>query len=217
LTGLIANGADTQALGGFDDDVAYGNVEMTTFQGLARTSYPTLKSAVYTAGDFGGTLATPADWDLSVISDAMNQINSNTGKWTNLLICSSQLALAIQRRNKAESSLQVTVSAPQPGEKALAQTAGSVYANSFLRPDGAVIPIMVSKTIPRNVIYGLCTEDLRWFTKGNFGFLRLNGDIWDKSYNDRYANFEAPFGGYSNIGAERCDTSFRLQDMKDNI
>jgi len=217
LTGIVSTVGTSAATHAYDDDQTGSCMNWVTFQGLTRATYPTMYSPVYRGADFDGTDETPSDWDLSVISDAMNQVNSDTGKWTDLLICSSQLALAIQRRSKAESNLQVTVSAPQPGEKALAQTAGAVYANSFLRPDGAVIPIMVSKTIPRNVLYGLCTEDLRWFTKGNFDFLRMEGDIWMKSPADRLANFEAPFGGYSQIGAERCDSSFRIEDMKDNI
>ena len=184
------------------------------FQGLARSSYTTLNAAVYDGGDFGGTEGTPEDWDLSVISDAINQNYSNTGKWTDLLLCSSELAMAINRRNRSEQNFTVNVN--NTGN--LNQNAvGAQFASHFLRPDGATIPILVTKTCPANVLYGLCTEDLDWWTKGDFDFLRLNREVWDKSYNDRYANFEAPFGGYSQLGAKRCDSQWVIQDMKNNI
>jgi hypothetical protein len=190
------------------------DLTMDTFQGLARASYNSLNAYVWQAGDFGGTDGTPTDWDLSVISDAMNQVKDDTGGETDLLLCSSQLAMAIHRRNRSEGGISVNVGTTG----GLNQNAvGSQYASQFLCPDGRVIPIMVSKTIPANCLYGLCTEDLMWYSKGDFDFLRLNGDVWDKSYDDRYANFEAPFGGMTQLAATRCDRQFVIQDMKTNI
>lgn len=196
------------------DDTAI-DCRLDTFQGIARSSsYPNLYATTYDAGDFGGTKATPADWDLSVISDPISKVDRDTGGKTDLLVCSSELAMAIHRRNRAESSITVNVSNTGNQNQ---NAVGAQYANKFLCPDGRVIDIMVSKTVPRNVLYGLCTTDLRWFVKGGFDFLRLNGDIWSKSFNDRKANFEAPYGGMMQIGAERCDRQFVIQDMKDNI
>lgn len=191
------------------------NMTMDTFQGLARdATHPTLSANIWNGGDFGGTAGTPSDWDLSVISDAINQNESNTGGKTDLLIVSSELAMAIHRRNRTESNITVNVSSTSNENQ---NAVGAQFANKFLCPDGRVIPVQVSKTVPRNCLYGLCTEDLRWYVKGSFDFLKLNGQIWDKSYADRKANFEAPFGGYEQLGAERCDRQFVIQDMKDNI
>jgi hypothetical protein len=190
------------------------NTTLTTFQGLTRANYPTLNAAVYGAGDFGGVDNTPADWDLSVISDAMNQNYRNTGKWVDLLMCSSELAMAISRRNRAEAPISVTVNTTKATNQ---NVVGSMYANTFLRPDGTPIPIKVSNTIPRNVLYGLCTDTMAWYVKGDYDYLRLTGEIWMKSPDDRKANFEAPYGGMDQVGVERCDTHFCIFDMKDNI
>lgn len=215
LVGLVAD--NVNATKKYQDGVTESThiqCQLDTFQGLARASYPTLNAAVYNGADLGGTKETPEDWDLSVISDAINQNYAGTGKWTDLLLCSSHLAMAINRRNRSEQNFSVNVSTTGNLNQ---NTVGAQFPNTFLRPDGAPIPIKVSNTIPANVLYGLCTEDLDWWTKGNFDFLRLNGEVWDKSYDDRYANFEAPFGGYSQIGAKRCDSQWVIQDMKNNI
>jgi len=215
LVGIVAD--NVNATKKYQDGVTESThiqCQLDTFQGLARASYPTLNSKVYNGADLGGAKETPEDWSLSVISDAMNQTESDTGGKTDLLLCSSELAMAINRQNRSEQNFTVNIS----NSTGVNQNAvGAMYANKFLCPDGRVIPIMVSKTIPRNVLYGLCTEDLDWYTKGNFDFLKLNGEVWDKSYDDRKANFEAPFGGYSQLGARRCDRHWVIQDMKDNI
>ena len=201
-----------------NDKYSDGSIDCTlsTFQGLTRSTstYTSLRANVYDAGDFGGTRGTPYDWDLSVISDAISKVDRDSGGKTDLLMCSSELAMAINRRNRAESNITVNVSnSTEQNQSAV----GAQYAQKFLCPDGRVINIMVSRTIPRNVLYGLCTDDLRWFVKGQYDFLRLDGDIWSKSFDDRKANFEAPFGGMHQIGAERCDRQFVIMDMKDNI
>jgi len=94
---------------------------------------------------------------------------------------------------------------------------GSEMAETFRGPNGELIPIKISRTIPRNVLYGIRRADIRWFVKGGFDFFRLNGQVWDKSYNDRLMNFEAPFGGWENMGEERADTHFIMQDLADNV
>lgn len=214
LVGLIQTAAASPsvALHCYTDDSI--DCTLDTFQGLTRYSYPNLKSQVYRGGDFGGTDLTPGDWDLSVISDAISQIETDTGGKVDVLRCSAQLAMAINRRNRTESNITVNVSSTGNQNQ---NAVGSQYASSFLCPDGRVIPIKVSKTIPRNVLYGYTSEDFLWRTSGDYDFLRLNGEVWDKSYDDRKANFEAPYGGMSNIGAERCDRAFVIQDMADNI
>lgn len=206
LTGIVQGNGDDYA----------GSADMTTFQGLVRANYPTLQSTVYQATDYDSTYSdgTPNDWSLSLISDAISQVKTSTGGLVNLLVCSSELAMAIHRKNRAETGFSVTVG--DTGR--LNQNAvGSQYANSFLCPDGRIIPIKVSETCPENVLYGLTTDDLTWYVKGKFDYLRLNGQVWDKSYNDRKTNFEAPYGGYTQIGAERCDRCFCMQDLATNV
>jgi hypothetical protein len=194
------------------------SVNMALFQGVDRTSIvgTAMRARMYTAADFasGGVAGVPDDWDLSVISDAISENYMSTGGKTNALLCSSQLAMAIQRRNKAESNITVNVSTTSNMNQT---AAGAQYASQFLCPDGRVIPIHVCQTIPRNVLYGLTTEDIGMYTKGDFDYLRLTGDIWMKSPADRKTNFEAPYGGYVQLGAERCDRQWVIQDMKDNI
>lgn len=208
LTGLFANAVTHP----YYDAGAGCNLD--TFQGLTRSSYDTLNTTVYQGDDYGGSAGTPTDWDLSVISDAINVVNKNTGGNVNLLLCSSELAMAIMRRNRSEAGIVVqTGSTGNLNQNAV----GSQFASTFLAPDGRPIPIKVSATIPRNCLYGITTDDLRWYVKGGFDFLRLDGDVWSKSFADRKANFEAPFGGYENIGAERCDRAFVMQDLADNI
>lgn len=215
LVGLVANGAASFATHAMDDDQTYGNYELSTFQGLTRASYPTLQSTIYRGADFDGTDGTPSDWSLSVIDDAIESNYRNSGKKTNRLLCSGQLARAIDRRNRAENNV-VTQVGSATAQKMNAY--GSGFASAYISPiDGSPIPIRVSYTIPRNVLYGLCTEDLHWDTKGNFDFLKLNGQVWDKSYNDRKANFEAPFGGMENRWAERCDSQWKAEDLRDDI
>ena len=214
LVGIVqrCDADPTAAEKSYTDDTV--DCSLATFQGLTRAEFATLQSPVFNGADFKGVLGTPADWSLSVISDAMNQTESDTGGKTDLLLCSSELAMAINRLNRSEQNFNVTINS----SGAVNQNAvGAMYANRFLCPDGRVIPITVSKTIPRNVLYGLCLEDLDWYTKGDFDFLRLSGEIWDKSYDDRKANFEAPFGGYSQLGVRRTDRCWVIQDMKDNI
>ncbi len=214
LVGLVQNAGTSFITHGYDDDTI-GCLNLATFQGLTRATYPTLYSTIYRGADFDGTDGTPGDWSLSVIDDAIETNYRNTGKKTNRLLCSGQLARAIDRKNRSENN--ITTQVGSAGAQKM-PSYGSGFASAHLSPlDGSPIPIRVSYTIPRNVLYGLCTEDLHWDTKGDFDFLRLNGQVWDKSYDDRKANFEAPFGGMEQKWAERCDSHWLLQDMRDDV
>ena len=215
LVGLVQSVGKSVATHSYDDDSI--DCTLSTFQGIAvnSTTYPTLHSQIYRAGDFGGTDLTPDEWHLSVIDDAIEQNYKNTGKKTDLLLCSGQLARAIDRMNRSDNNITTTTNNTAGQRQSVY---GSRYAMPYISPiDGAPIPIEVSYTIPRNCLYGLCTEDLHWDTKGDFDFLRLNGEIWDKSYDDRKANFEAPFGGMENRWCSRRDSQWLIQDMRDDI
>lgn len=208
-------------LGIVQDGVHYSGVAQTsTFQNLARADYSSLRARVYQATDFGLPSEDPADgvptgWDLSVISDAIADSWRGGGKGrVDMLLCSANLAMAIMRRNRSESNISVHVSSTANENQG---AVGSMYANKFIAPDGRLIPIKVAETIPENCLYGLCLDDLNWYPFGDFDFVREYGEIWEPSRGDRKTNVEAPYGGFYNIGAERCDNCFTIQDMRTDI
>lgn len=209
LVGIVqtASGSNTYS----DGAIA---TTLTTFQGLTRSTYTTLNAQMYDGDDLGGTEGTPADWTLSVITDAINRIYRDTGGKVDALICSTEMAIALANQSATEGGYVVNVSTtgefdqPAPGTR---------YAKSFYSPHNELIPVKVMRTCPANVLYGITTEDLIWYTKGDFDDLKLTGDVWMLSPNQRKAIFEAPFGGYSQIGAKRCDRMFCIQDMKNNV
>jgi len=204
---------------GNGDDYA-GAAALTTFQNLTRASYACLKGRVYQASDFasGGVDGTPDDWDLSVISDATKDVKRGGSKGdTDLILCSEELATAIGRKNRAEAGITVQAGATTN----LNQVAvGGQYAKFFIRPsDDRPIPIRVAETIPENCLYGLALESsgMRWHPFGDIDYMRLTGDIWMKSPDDRKANFEAPRGGYYQISTGRNDPLFCIQDLRTDV
>jgi hypothetical protein len=203
LTGLIG------------DDTNFG-AYTSTFQGLTRASYPSLLSTIYDATDFatGGAKGTPDIWDLSVISDAINDNYNRSGKSIDALLMNSSLALAFSRLNKSNDIVVNTGSVS--GAYAMA-AAGAQISKSFIGPTGQVIPIYCDPNIAPNMLFGLCTDDLQMFAKGDFDFLREYGEIWEPARDSRKTNYEAPYGGYVNFGAYRCDTSFAILDLKTNV
>lgn len=197
-----------------------GYAALTTFQNLTRSSYDSLKGRVYNADAFasGGVANTPDDWDLSVISDCFMDVSRGSGRGkVDLLLCSMPLAAAISRLSKSENSMQVFVNTTSGLSQA---AAGSTIAPTFIAPDGRHVPIKVVETIPENVLYGITTDDLIWHVFGAFENLgpRLGANgAWMKSPADRKTNFEAPFGGYMQLTARRCDNMFCLMDLKSNV
>jgi len=194
--------------------------QVPTFQGLARGDHPSLRSLILQATDFGLESEAPVDgvptaWDLSVISDAISAAeNGGGGGEVNLLAGHGDLCMAIDRRNRAENTVTVNVSSTARVEQA---AVGSRYAGYFITPDGRRIPIKPIKTLPRNVLVGLTLEDLAWHPLGDYDFLREYGDIWEPARGGRKTNYEAPYGGYHEISANRCDNFFAILDMRTNI
>jgi hypothetical protein len=214
-------------LGHVQDGSHYSGVaQLATFQGLTRADYSSLKARVYDAADFatGGVLGTPDDWSLTVISDAFSDCKRGSGKgYPDLLLCGSDLAMAITRRQRAEWGVNVAITQPR-GEGDGRVVAGSRFAGTFIAPDGTEVPIVVADTIPENVLYGINTEDLVWHVRGGFrnyapefGLSAQAGDVWMKSPGDRKMNFEAPYGGYMQVTGRRCDRHFVIMDMATNI
>jgi hypothetical protein len=198
---------------------------MDVFQGLARSSYATLNTPIYrlVSGSYIPTATysqggTPGDWSLSVVSDAMNEVDTTSGGFPDIGVMSSKMAMALTRKQKSEGGTVISV--PTSEQLYWQKVTGGTYAKWFERPDGKWIPIQVSNTVPDNVQYWLRLEDIEWekmpTASDEFDFLRLTGDIW--SYmGDRYDAFEAPGGCYTNLGAVRCDRHVVIQDMRTDV
>jgi hypothetical protein len=218
----------TGLLGIVQDGVHFGSHSgrttnlVSTFQEVVRSTQSSLQARIYQATDFGLDAESPVDgtptlWDLSVISDAMSDCDTGDGgEMPDILYMHGDLARAIHRLTRNESPISVNVSSTRE----LQQTpVGDQYANVFMRPDGRIIPIKVSQNLPRNVIYGVHLEDLRYHPlagagEAEFDFLREYGDIWEPARgNTRATNFEAPFGGFAQFSAERCDNCIQIQDL----
>ncbi len=90
---------------------------------------------------------------------------------------------------------------------------GARVARAFEKSNGRVIPIYACRTLPRNVLYGVALDAMGWHPETEFDFLRLYGEVWMPSKDDRKANFEAPYYGSYNISSSRCDGHFVIQDM----
>jgi hypothetical protein len=205
-----------------DYDYNDGSIDYTldTFQGLARASYSTLRPYFFNGTDItggSGTAGTPGDWDTSTVTDAWNTVYDETDGEVNLILLSSQLATCWDRKNTGQ--IQVTMDAAKANGWST-YIEGAQYAKPFRAPNGRLIPVVVSKAIPKNVMYGINTDDLHWMTKGGaFDFLPLGegGGFWRLSPGNRQLLWEAWFGGYTQLAAERCDRAFILQDLADNV
>jgi len=204
LTGLVGDGSHQKYL--------------TKFQNQTRATYDIQNAGIYGAPDFAsGAHGVPDTFDLSDITGIMNTQEQTSGKWVSDLFCSVELAMCLHRLNRSESGVNVVVSNTAGQNQAIV---GSEIAKQFIRPDGKPIPIHVSRTIPKNCLYGICAEDLFWLVDEAFDFMgpRLGlGGPWIKTMADRLADFEAPFGGESQVAAEACNAHFLIMDLKDNL
>lgn len=209
LGGIVQDGTHFTAV--------YGRV--ATFQNLTRTSYPSLQSTIYQATDFGLTSESPVDgvptlWAPSTISDAITEAEANSGVLVTDLFCHSDLASALNRLNASSNSISVNVAATTGIQQIVV---GNQHAKFFETADGRQIPIHVCRTMPRYVLKGVSADTLHWSVDEEFDFLRLFGDIWGPTKDDRKADYEAPFRGRYELWTERCDGSFDLQDLRVDV
>ena len=195
---------------------ATSDMTMDKFQGLARASYESMLSKFIGAGDFGGTDGTPADWDTSVITDAFIDRMNATGMEPNLLIAGAKLGTALDRKNKNENNLMVTVSAT---ESLNMPVYGARAGKPFIAPSGKLVKVMITERVPDNVLYGINTDSLVWRTKGNADFKHYGStlDPWILSPGNRIGLFECWLAMYSQLVALRCDTHFCIQDLATNV
>jgi hypothetical protein len=210
LAGIIANNGTV----GYDDDLAAPWIT-STFQGLTRTTYKALLSDVWQATDFGLTSESPADgtltlWDLSVITDAINNVRKRGGK-TNLIRCHPDMATTMHRLNRDGGPIQVIVD----NTKQLNQPViGSMTAKFFLGLDGEMIPIFTDWCCPRYVIEGMDTRVMKWHPLGDADYRRDSGDIWGPERGSRNTVVEAGYEWWYELSSERCDWHWRVQDLR---
>ena len=210
--GLLSIIQDSAATNAYTD----GAIDCTldTFQGLARVTYPQLNARIYTAVDFAdGTHGTPADWGISTISGAFADRARQTGKRANCIICSPEMAAAIYTRNKASNNISVQVSDTRQLNKL---PVGTRIAREIMLDNDEIIPIQTSLGIPQNVLYALDLDALHWYAPNDFDEIRPGGDVWCKTP-DLIDNYYAPYGGDMQLGAERCDTSFAIHDLRVDV
>jgi hypothetical protein len=213
LTGFIQNDSN-----GTYTDGLVSPFNLATFQGVTRASYNQLWADVWTAGDFGlpddNTDGKLALWDLSVVSDAMDEVYKRGGK-INMLRCHPEMARTMHRLNRAESSIQVVVDSTKNENQAVV---GSVRPKYFIDIEGELVPIIIDRHCPRYIIDGFDTGVLHWYPIDNADYRKYNGGgVWQELRGSRATILEASYEWWYNIGAERCDYSFRIQDLRTDL
>jgi hypothetical protein len=211
VSGIIAN----NNTGTYDDDFS-APWNTATFQGLTRATYPCLQSDVWKATDFGLSSESPADgtptlWDLSVFSDAMEEIGNRGGK-TRLIRCHGQMARTMHRLNRTESGVQVILNTTK--DQVDIPVIGSVKPKYFIDIDGDLVPIITDKYCPRYVVEGMDTSVMRWHPVGNADYRKDFGGIWGPTRGGRATTMEAGYEWWYELSSERCDWHWRIQDLR---
>lgn len=206
MLGIIAN----NNTGTYDDDLV-SPFTTATFQGLARTSYPSLCSDIWHAGDFSSDADhTPSEnWDLSIVGDAMEEVVNKGGK-TRLIRCHPQMARCMRRLSMSYNSINVVISNTDKNNQAVV---GDLLPKSFMEIEGEVIPFAIDRFCPRYVIEGIDTSVVKWAPKGNADFRRDFGPIWGPTRYTRATTVEAGYEWWYELVSERCDWHWRLNDL----
>ncbi len=190
----------------------------TSYFGLTRSTYSSLQGHIYQGDDYSdtGSAGTPGDWDLSTLVDIMLDIKRGTGKGeVDCVMTNSKLAACIGRLNKSENQVQVvvnTTSASVDQSVALPRIPKTVSG-----PNGEPVRLIVDEAVPNNSAILFDSRNLFMYQKDEFDFLRLDGGIWQHEMSTRHTDFEAPYGGFLTLVAERCDNMALAQDLADNI
>jgi hypothetical protein len=207
LTGIIAN----NNTGTYDDDLI-APFTTATFQGLARASYPSLCADIWHASDFSSDSDhTPSEnWDLSVLSDAMDEVDNDGGK-TRLIRCHPEMARCLYRLSQSNNSVNVTVNtSPEAGNQ---KVVGDRRPKYMLDINGDEMPIITDKYMARYAIEGIDTSVLRWHPVGNADFRKDFGDIWGPTRGGRATTIEAGYEWWYELSSERCDWHWRVNDL----
>lgn len=206
LTGIIANNNS----GTYDDEFT-SPFNLATFQGLTRATYSSLQSDVWKATDFGQTTdGTVDEWDLSVISDAMDEVIQRGGK-TRLIRCHPNMARTMHRLNRSDQKVNIVISRTEQQDQAII---GDMKPKYFLDIEGDLLPIIADRWCPRYVVEGLDTSVLRWHPVGNADWRQDLGSIWGPKRGGRATAIEAAYEWWYELSSERCDWHWRMQDLR---
>lgn len=197
----------------------FGN-SVPTIWGLTRANYACLQPLIVKGSDIGGTDNQPNEWSLNDLAMALKEVEFGNGNndfaatLPNVLLMNPTMAECIYNMMK----VNIMFTAPE-GSEGARSASGVQRATSFKAPDGTTVPIVTHSMIDPHMILGVSTQDLYWLDAGGFEFLgpRLGTGIWNKSYGDRKANFEAPYGGWFNVGGYRIDRCFVMTDLANDI
>lgn len=183
----------------------------TSYFGLARSAHKSLRARIKQ----GATPGTPEDWDLSDLTDFVMEVKKGSGKGqVDTWLCNDRLGRCIGRRNTAERNVQVMVNSTGSATGQQVSLQGSPESILF---NGKRINVITDEAIPNNSLIMLDSRDMFMHQKNSFDFKRLYGDIWGPTKSDRTTNYEAPYGGYMQFSASRCDNMVLVQDLQDNI
>jgi hypothetical protein len=176
-----------------------------------------LQSAIYQATDFGGASdGTPDDFALSQVRDFFQQVEIDTSnkKKVGLVLGNLQMLNCLGKKMKSESGASYTTQ--EIKELFPTLVSAGLTPRVFQMADGREIPMVVVNNMARHCLYGLCTEDLIPLRKGKIDYRRwAGGDIWFKSPNNRYSDYEAWKSGWTQLGATACDGHVYITDLLD--
>jgi hypothetical protein len=236
LRGIVNPGFATNPLYGIDGDNQFqgqykGDVTSTTpvyrkdpEAALFRSKIWRSKKADATAGteafglisdgDSTFTGATLQDWDAGTLREIISAVEyqSNNPNKVDCLLCN--VFIAEKMWAIAEGRVDMTSTWVSELNNEFKSLFDIRQVGAFVRSDGTKIPVIVDEMIPNNEIIGLTSQDLIVATHGNFDFLRRLGDVWEPTFSNGLDNYQAPYKGYINFGAYRCDGCFSIQGLK---
>lgn len=205
----------------FQDGVHFsGIMQETNAYGLARATYKSLRARIIQASDFGLTSEGPVDgtptyWDLSMIDDQIIAARKGSGKGQiDTMMANSDLARCIMERNHAKWGITVNLNDAKGQGTTVS---GTRIPTKYIGPNGEEIDFIVDELLPNNCLAMFPTRDVMMHQLNSFDYLRMYGDIWGPTKNDRKSDYEAPYGGYLQFSADRCDNCIMIQDMRTNI
>jgi len=155
------------------------------------------------------------DWDLGTIREVLDSVdfdNKNTAR-VDTLFMNSAMANMFWKITKDK----ITVTETEVQSESTSERGFDISrAKQFIREDGTAVTIHVTPWINNNEILGMSSNDL-FILEGQPGhFLNRNGGgTWEPTYANNKDNWQAPYKGFINMGAYRCDKCFWIQGLKD--
>lgn len=158
--------------------------------------------------------STLIDWDLGTIREILENVDfdsKNSGKVDTLFMNSAMANMFFK-----VSKDKITITETEAQAESTAERGFDVKrAKQFIREDGTVVTFHISNWMMNNEIMGLCSGDLFMLNGPAAHFLNRNGGTWEPTYANNKDNFQAPYKGFGNFGAYRCDKCFWIQGLKD--